>query len=617
MTTEYIEQNRDALIAQRKHGAPPLPRFSDAQVETLLRCSQGADSGPAQLTVIRLAEEPACIDFFYMNKTLVTATRKGRVDVFDMNTARLRRTLQLNKGPDEPQGRLLGGESIDSVHVWLHYVIVSHGSRVTLWNHVTGELLEDGLETAHRARITGVFVLDDEQHLLSIDACGIMVVTDRAARRTLMDVPLYPVILTGAEGAPYSMRLLHMTHLCVWGRFSMGHYELYEPGLRNMPPLSSLIMSDADGNPGERPRAARPRAGEDARTAEARAALAQLESTHDSLEALYTQVAPDRVARASHDAAPEQRYHVLNIDSSIENVPEGQVLSVDFKHALLLRRQFMQICDFDQKTEHGEPPVGPSLGVFPVDRADHPEALRLDRMDISEAVGSDSMECLKPADPIVADAESTDDELIDGESDESDEAAEVEYDFDWEFEESGQSEAAQQRTADRLAQHPGPDIRKADLYQLESLTMRYIIGMQFAREDPRIFAQMPVNRVRLARARAFLNTYMPELLAALDADVELQDVMLVTPYYVQRAHEAKFPQSVELVDHRGQLSTARRLCADMQRVARVGGGSKWRPDHEQLVSPGVGRLRGLVAAMDDGRVAVGCENGYVVVTSFD
>ncbi|KAJ2284902.1 hypothetical protein IWW55_007411, partial [Coemansia sp. RSA 2706] len=237
MTTAYIAQNRAALEANRRHDAPPLPPFGDAQVDALLRCARGGPQA-ARLSVIRTAAEPLLLDFFHMNATLATASAGGRVDVYDMRSGRHRRTLRVAGAAPR----------IDSVHVWLKYVVASHGSSITMWNHETGAVLEDALPTAHRASITGVFVLDDEQHLLSIDARGVMVVTDRRARRpdvdTLMDVPLYPVILAGAEGAPYSMRLLHMTHLCVWGRYAMGHYELYEPGLRNMPPLNSLIIPE-------------------------------------------------------------------------------------------------------------------------------------------------------------------------------------------------------------------------------------------------------------------------------------------------------------------------------------------------------------------------------------
>ncbi|KAJ2121601.1 hypothetical protein IW147_004135 [Coemansia sp. RSA 720] len=599
MTAEYIETNHDVLTAQRSHGAA-LPPFSDAQVNELLACSRSARAVPAVLTEIHLAEPPACLDFFHMNHTLVAASRSGRVDVYDMRTAKLRRTLVLEKG------------RVDSVHVWLHFVIVSHDCQVSMWNHVTGELLENSLPTAHRARVTGVFVLDDERHLLSIDEKGIMVVTERSgakpknsdepaavetekvaietetaaaepattaaaqhSTRTLMDVPLYPVVLTGSEGAPYSMRLLHMTHLCVWGRYSMGHYELYEPGLRNMPPLNSLIMADNNGS--MEPAPIIRLAGEDVQTAEARAALAQLEATHASLEALYAQIVTDAVERTTHDVAPEERYHVLNIDSSIEHVAEGQVLSVDFKHALLLRRNFMQVCDFDQKPDPGEAPKGPSLGIYPVDR------------DFAE---SNAMHAVAGPDKPIDQSE---------------------FDFEWVLNDGNYMDE-RERAADQLRLEP--DATQAGLYELESLTMRYIIGMQYSQENIQ-FAMVPTNRMRLNRGRKFIGRYMPEVLEAISAGVDINDIMEVVPYYVQRMHEARLSKPVELVDHRGQVTSARKLCADMQRVVRESREGEWKPKHTGIVSPAVAGLECVAAAMDDGRVAVGCENGYVVVTCFD
>ncbi|KAJ2155337.1 hypothetical protein J3F82_000302 [Coemansia sp. RSA 637] len=606
MTAEYIETNHDVLTAQRSHGAA-LPPFTDEQVNELLACSRSAHADPAVLTEIHLAEPPVCLDFFHMNHTLVAASRSGRIDVYDMRTAKLRRTLVLVDG------------RVDSVHVWLHFVIVSHDCKMTMWNHVTGELLENALPTAHRAKVTGVFVLDNERHLLSIDEKGIMIVTERSgvkpkesvdeaaavdadmvavvtetnameiettvaetattatkhSTRTLMDVPLYPVVLTGSEGAPYSMRLLHMTHLCVWGRFSMGHYELYEPGLRNMPPLNSLIMSDNDGS--MEPAPVVRLAGEDVRTAEARAALAQLEATHASLEALYSQVAIDAVERTTHDVAPEERYHVLNIDSSIEHVAEGQVLSVDFKHALLLRRNFMQVCDFDQKPDPGEAPKGPSFGIYPVDRQD---------------IGANTV-----------DAVAGPDEPID----------QSEFDFEWVLN-PGEHMDERERAADQLRLEP--HATQAGLYELESLTMRYIIGIQYAQENIQ-FAMVPANRVRLGRGRKFLGRHMPQVLEALSAGVGINDIMEIVPYYVQRMHEARLSKPVELVDHRGQVTSARKLCADMQRVARESREGEWKPKHSSVVSPAMAGLECMTAAMDDGRVAVGCENGYVVVTCFD
>ncbi|KAJ2451005.1 hypothetical protein EV183_003899 [Coemansia sp. RSA 2336] len=581
MTASYIEQNRQALAAHKSSGAV-LPPFTDTQVETLLRCSKGGAPRKPVLSVIRSDVMPYFLDFYFMNNTLVTSSLAGQIDVFDMKTGKKRRQLELpSSGP------------VDSIHVWLQFVIVSHGSQLTLWNHVTGELLEDGLQTAHRSRITGVFILDDEKHLLSIDERGIMVVTNRSAENTskdtLMDVPLYPLILTGTDGAPYSMRLLHMTHLCVWGKYSMGHFELYEPGLRNMPPLNSLIMVDENNQP-QQQQQQQTNSRESREATEAQQALRQLVLTHENLEMMYNQMGLDadmhsssasRLTRLRQNRVPpEQRYHVLNIDTSIDGLPEGNILSVDFKHVLLQRRCFMQICDLDEKFKHGEMPHGPSLGIFPV-----------------EAVG-----------PRIGPARA--DAVVEGTG--------SDYEINWDLGEGDNPLEESRQEAERLRQQPQPNVSKADLYQLETLTTRYLMGMQVAREDFR-FAQLESNKVLLQRGRAFMEELMPELLEAIDKDEDPQAVIFAAPYYAQRAHEAKFDKPVLLVDHRGQPTTAQRLCADMQRIHRVTNVSSRSQQQMKggIIPPAVSRLRLVTAAMDDGQIAVGCENGYVVVTSFD
>ncbi|KAJ2850950.1 hypothetical protein IWW36_001474 [Coemansia brasiliensis] len=606
MTASYIEQNRSALAAHNKSNGSVLPPFTDAQVESLLRCSKEGEPQKPTLSVIRSEVMPYFLDFYFMNNTLVTSNLTGQIDVFDMKTGKKRRRLELPSL-----------DPVNSIHVWLQFVIVSHGSRLTLWNHVTGELLEDGLQTAHKSRITGVFILDDERHLLSIDEHGIMVVTNRTAanpsKETLMDVPLYPLILTGTDGAPYSMRLLHMTHLCVWGKYSMGHFELYEPGLRNMPPLSSLIMVDENNQPvdpqnhplrrlqqqqeqspqtnsEDNQQQSQTNSRESQEETEAQQALRQLTLTHENLEIMYSQMGLDTDMHSSassrltrlrqNHVPPEQRYHILNIDTSIDGLPEGQILSVDFKHVLLQRRCFMQICDLDVKIKPGEMPQGPSLGIFPVD----PVGPRLGpkkATDVAEGTGSD-------------------------------------YEINWDLGEGDSPLEDSHREAERLRQQPQPNVSKADLYQLETLTTRYLMGMQVAREDFR-FAQLESNKILLQRGREFMEELMPELLEAIDNDEDPQAVIFAAPYYAQRAHEAKFDKPVMLVDHRGQPTTSQRLCADMQRIHRVvNTNSKSQQQMKGgIIPPAVSRLRLVTAAMDDGQIAVGCENGYVVVTSFN
>ncbi|KAJ1729096.1 hypothetical protein LPJ61_003693 [Coemansia biformis] len=726
MTKEYIAANRKALEEQTKHGGPHLPAFSNEQVETLLKHSRSGMPRGATLKSVTMRVQPAYFDFFESNKTLVTATCDGVVDVYDMECGAHKRTLKISSD-----------DNIESIHVWLDYVVVSHGTRITLWNHTTGELLEDALETAHRAEITGVFILDNDRHLLSIDKKGILVATNRDAEDprsdTLMDVPLYPVVLAGQMGAPYSMRLLHMTHLCVWGKFSLGHYEMYEPGLRSLPPLSSLILSapgeeprraDAARQPGapagatdaappegegdglgraassdvsapaeeSSVRAARPsqrfKSEDERQLSDAREALAQLETAHESLEQMYSQMAGDRddehpdgerLARFRRNRVPaEQRYHVLNIDTPFEHISDGQVLSVDFKHALFQRTNFMQISDLESRAGLGMEPSGMSLGLFPVDPLpvqfgpDAPPAphtgpappragwYQRDTEGHSgeDDNGSDDDNDYEDDDDYYEEYEDYggapedywgapegyggehDDDFEDlegtGEGD-----ADDEFYFEWAVNEEfarmdtttqsrvfgGRAPGAAaeepqrqdaQQTEDESPQCTKPDISKASLLQLEGLVMRYILGLRFALEDPG-FGRVALNRMHLENGREFMAKYMPELLDAVNSNAGIEEVAGAAPCYIQRAYEARFAMPTLNVNHHGQSVPAQRLFRDMDRIYRAARvpGSSHPPASAGLVPPAVADLTYASAAMDDSRIAIGCQNGYVVITTFD
>ncbi|KAJ2610819.1 hypothetical protein H4S08_003441 [Coemansia sp. RSA 1365] len=690
MTNSYIEKNRKVLLAQKKYGGPQLPPFTEDQVANLLKCSRSGVPRKAVLSVLPLRVKPKFFDFFCSNKVLATATLGGEIDVYDMKTCKHRRTFKIS-----------GNESVESIHVWLDYVVVSHGTRITLWNHTTGEVLEDGLATAHRVGITGVFILDNDRHLLSIDKKGILVVTNRDAKSpssdTLLDVPLYPLVLAGDMGAPYSMRLLHMTHLCVWGRYSLGHYELYEPGLRSLPPLSSLIVtphgeiqreSDTENQTGALgepftdaedvsaqppPSAATVGSDDDAaavtattqetsasslqfdgdssgHVSDAQSALAQLEASHENLEIMYSQMVGDR-----NDAHPEgermeqfrknrvpaeDRYHVINIDTSFEHVEEGQVLSVDFKHALFQSSNYLQICDLENRMDSTNELGGMSLGLLPVDPSPERLAPRTPAVgDAPEDIDSGSEIEYEP-----------DDNPADGTALED---AESTYFFDWKVDEEleaiedddrsdtipdwiddidtyndtllmrRESRETRRFEMHRLLQRPGPDIEKADLIQLEALTMRYILGLRFVFEDPG-FGRIPFNRMQLRNAREFMSKYMPELMEAIDEGASVDSMVHAAPYYIQRTYESRFKKPVAIVDHRGQIISGQKICNDIERIYRVVSSlgdfesyQQARRRGKHIVPSSVSRLRCESAAMDDGQIAIGCLNGYVIVTTFD
>ncbi|KAJ2079798.1 hypothetical protein H4R24_003526 [Coemansia sp. RSA 988] len=685
MTNAYIEKNREVLLAQTKYGGPQLPPFTEEQVENLLKCSRSGVPRKAVLSVLPLRIKPNFFDFFCSNKLLATATFNGEVDIYDMKTFKHLRTFKVS-----------GAEQIDSIHVWLEYVVVSHGTRITLWNHSTGEVLEDGLQTAHRVGITGVFILDNDKHLLSIDKKGILVVTDRAAESprsdTLLDVPLYPVIIAGDMGAPYSMRLLHMTHLCVWGKYSLGHYELYEPGLRSLPPLSSLMITpsgevqrdsdteilpgglrepfvDADEAQATSAQPPPPAANEETaietgtsssqsdgdanrQTSDAQSALAQLEASHENLEIMYSQLAGDRtdahpqgerMEQFRRNRVPaEERYHVINIDTSFDNVDEGQVLSVDFRHALFQNSKYLHICDLENRADSVNE-FGNSLGLLPVDPSPEPLAPRTPAVGDVPSASESGSEIDYESDASPADA-SDGTPLTD---------IEAKYYFEWAVDEefaalegAGDSEAtpswfddsdhsddyvgmrreisdARRLEMRQLMQRPGPNIESADLIQLEALTMRYILGLRFLVEDPG-FGRIPFNRMQVRNARAFIGKYMPELLEAINNGASVDSMIYAAPYYIQRAYESRFKKPVLVVDHHGQIVTGHKICNDMERIQCVisslpssGSHQHTQRSRQGVIPEAASRLRCESAAMDDGQIAIGCQNGYVVITTFD
>ncbi|KAI8321872.1 hypothetical protein GQ54DRAFT_169629 [Martensiomyces pterosporus] len=650
ITDAYIEENKETLgsksrmsYADSGMGPSKLRRYNDKEVGVLLDCMRSGKAVQAVLSAIRMRTKPKMFDFFIPKSTLVTATSNGEVDVYDMKTGKHRRTFNVE-----------GDESIGSVHAWLDYVVVGHGTKITLFNHTTGEVVENGLVTAHRSNITGVFILDNEEHLLSVDESGIMIVTNRKFKfpdvDTLLDVPLYPMFLVGQMGAPYSMRLLHMSHLCVWGKYSIGHYELYEPGLQNMPPMSSLIVNtagDIERQEGEEQlpesaetneqdqavqeqssnapapapapsatmaepepeatfRGLQSETGMDAeRLDDARSALRQLEATHRDLEQMYSQVAGDRddenpqgqrMQRLTRNSiAPEERYHIINIDPRFDNSPEGQVLSVDFRHALFLSGSFLRLFEIDCKDDEYE--NGASMGLFPVDP--QPETFGPDRPP-AQSSSSDSEE----------DEEKEQEEQEEGGWDDMGE---------WETGmDADQAVDVQDLLHGRTTERAPNFEEERDLEYIETVTMRNLLTVRFAMEHWGLDHPMSTNK-QIESAKRFLKKHMPDLYKATKSDISIDALIQAAPYYIQKYHEGKFDQKVVNVNHRGQKVQTGQLQRDMDRIyraARVGGGEAWQGEHG-LVPRAVCHLKHTSAAMDDGRVVVGCQNGYVVVTSFD
>ncbi|KAJ1674823.1 hypothetical protein EV182_002492, partial [Spiromyces aspiralis] len=164
-------------------------------------------------------------DFLPEFQTLVTVCREGDIEVYDLDTCERKRVL------------VEEGTRVTAVHVWDNYLVVGCSTQVSVWNYRTGERLTNKLHTWHRGNITGTFILDNDDHILSVDETGAIGITSRSSPtphlNPLLVNPLYPLFLHGELGAPYQMRLLHSTHLCVWGKSQMGQYELLEPNKPN------------------------------------------------------------------------------------------------------------------------------------------------------------------------------------------------------------------------------------------------------------------------------------------------------------------------------------------------------------------------------------------------
>ncbi|KAJ2726913.1 hypothetical protein GGI07_000241 [Coemansia sp. Benny D115] len=661
-TNEYIETNRALLKAQTKYGGPKLPSFSEEDVDLLLRCSRSGLVTQPRLSVVRLRTPAKMFDYFVQSQILVTASDDGEIDVYDIATGRHKRTL-----------RISGDEPIGSVHVWLDFVVVGHGPRISLWNHVTGEQLEDALVTAHMAAITGVFVLDNDAHLMSVDADGIMVVTDRKAARpaidTLMDVPLYPMIMAGQMGAPYAMRLLHGTHLCVWGQHALGHYEVYEPGLRNLPPLTELVLTTPEGDPGGQ-------ASGEYEASDPRATLEQLEIMRSGMWAMYNGMAGDRSdsspqgQRAErqrlNSVAPEQRYHLLNIDSPFDQNPAGTILCADFRRALFQRVSWIEIYDIDGKQEGR--PVGAPMGLFPIEpdaaialkpgppakAAAAPEtprtATEAGRRDVhlledgdewvteDENAGADESEVeIEEQEQMVEDMQRhvmdafngmLDPDMLNneeimrhigidlhqghGHGEEGDDNAGI-----MDVDDNGLADAFD----DELT--PTPILQASDLNsssslaEIDTIVLQSILALRVSIDAPASFSAGRFGKERVAEARAFLGTHMPEIKAACEARVPLDAILMAAPYYTQKLYEStRFAEDpVVLTDHRGERTTAEKLGREMSRVFRVAGlhgAEEWAQSAAGLVPLGVTQLITTSTAICDSRVATGCTNGYVV-----
>ncbi|KAJ1805168.1 hypothetical protein LPJ56_005429, partial [Coemansia sp. RSA 2599] len=346
----------------------------------------------------------------------------------------------------------------------------------------------------------------------------------------------------------------------------------------------------------------------------------------------------------------EQRYHIINIDSPFEEPPEGDVICVDFRRALYLYGTAIEIFDVD-KRQNGRP-VGVPLGLFPVDsdpRIKLPPAPPKQRSKAEEAgesgeagerSGADNDDDAWSTEESDAAFPETVEDLeealagwdahygrhgefaqyvqllrgLEGMPVRGEEHRHDQEQPDQQGHEEGQEGAAQLELLSTSDINDG-----SELGLIEAVVMRCIITLRMSMDLPPGAASGAQEIKLVEQSRQFLGRYFPEIFAACYARVDPQVLLSAAPFYIQRLHESRFDQPTINVDHRGQKTTAEQLVRDMKRVYRAAGvrnAGQWT-SQEGFVPLAATQLLFTSAAMDDGRVAVGCTNGYIVVTTYD
>ncbi|KAI7824006.1 hypothetical protein BX661DRAFT_53788 [Kickxella alabastrina] len=446
------------------------------------------------------------------------------------------------------------------------------------------------------------------------------------------------MILAGEMGAPYAMRLLHASHLCVWGKYAFGHYEVYEPGLASLPPLSSLMLAPPlpDEAEPEEPE------GEKFASNDPRATLVQLEATHREMELMYRDMASDRdsifpegrrIERQRRNRVPaDERYHLINIDMPFEESPNGQVLCADFRRALFVFGTFIDIYDVEKRQE-GKPKGAP-FGIFPVDPLPGTELPPGPPSLSLPVAGADEEQRMEEQE--MEDSEWVTDPSDDGVSDNDDHSVD-EVDEVGEINETGEADDGRFNVR-HILQHLGFGIHNGDPLQspppivppsslnasssiltIETAVLQSVFCLRISSDAPHDppNESSPFSAKNLAESREFLGKYMPELLAACLARAPVDSLISAAPYYIQRLYESRFSnEPVATVDHRGERTTGQKVASDMERIMRaVGVQPLWSVPG--IVSPAAVMMDFVSSAMDDSKVAVGCNNGYVVITCFD
>ncbi|KAJ1952321.1 hypothetical protein EC988_003618, partial [Linderina pennispora] len=617
MADALAEEHREVLEKNERNGM--LRSLSEKEAGVVLECVNLAGK-PCQpkLRVVRLRHRPELFDFFPSTNRLITASAMGIIDVYDLETGKHLREFRLED------------VRIGSLHIWMEFIVVGHGTQITLLNHKTGEVLEDALQTAHQYAITAVFVLDNDNHMLSVDESGVIVVTDRSkARRdidTLLNTPLHPLIYHGNVGAPYAMRLLHMSHLCVYGKYTFGQYELYPPGIDGLPPISELMLTggpedeqDHGSNPpvdgnvaaadspgsansgdgGESAAGHTPAASTKSYDEERRETLKQLLRSERDVERMYSEIIGDRDGPAlggrrmqglRQNTVPQNdRYHILNINSRFADL-EGNIATLDFRRVLYQANGFIRICELGggemppvEDLEHpaSDAALGVSLGLYPVDAStdlgpassEHAEALKdiIEELELQMPGGFGSGE--------------------------------------------GQGDLVDETGWSHMLVNDEP-VDLNDLDAVSAKAMRAMFAIRYATDVPD-FGRVPFSVNYLRSAVKFLQQSTPDLFHAVqNPGLGIDALSNSAPYYIQKHYESRFKRPVDVVDHRGQVCDAQAVMRDMNRLYRALRKTT-AMDDSVLIGKGVRDLKYVASAMDDSRLVVGCRNGYVVVTSFE
>ncbi|KAJ2549233.1 hypothetical protein EV175_004523 [Coemansia sp. RSA 1933] len=186
--------------------------------------------------------------------------------------------------------------------------------------------------------------------------------------------------------------------------------------------------------------------------------------------------------------------------------------------------------------------------------------------------------------------------------------------------------------ASRSSRTKASDKLPVTLVHLETRIMRYIVILYFHMSHGPPFLRNSCTLEQAEEAREYVARFLPEIFDEVIKGTGLHLLFLLAPYYIQRIFESSLFEDnpVVNVDHRGQAVDVRQVWRDVSRVHSVtdgpysemtreyaGDNSAAYYQRNRIMPFSMHGFQQSATAMDDSQVAVGCQNGYIVVVSFD